>query len=66
MFFDDGNILSSSALMFPALQYMVENGPIYGYHMNLSKSVYLIGVCNSYEDAISRKNELTEKFGFKS
>jgi hypothetical protein len=43
---------------------MVENGPIYGYHMNLSKSVYLIGVCNSYEDAIARKNELTEKFGF--
>jgi len=32
--------------------------------MSLSKSVYLIGVCNSYEDAISRKNELTEKFGF--
>ena len=63
-FVDDGNILSSPALMFPALQYMVENGPIYGYHMNLSKSVYLIGVCNSYEDAISRKNELTEKFGF--
>ena len=63
-FVDDGNILSSPTLMLPALEYMVENGPIYGYHMNLSKSVYLVGVRKSYEEAISRKNELTEKFGF--
>ena len=63
-FVDDGNILSSPALMWPAFGYMIENGPIYGYHMNLSKSVYLIGVRNSYEEAISTKIELTEKFGF--
>lgn len=37
-FVDDGNILSSPALMWPALGYMIENGPIYCYHMNLSKS----------------------------
>jgi len=63
-FVDDGNILSSPALMWPALGYMIDNGPIYGYHMNLSKSVYLIGVRNSYEEAISTKIELTEKLGF--
>ena len=33
--------------------------------MNLSKSVYLIGRCTSYDEAISRKTHLVDEFGFR-
>ena len=64
-FVDDGNIFSSPVLMRTALKYIVDCGPTFGYHMNLSKSVYLIGRCTSYDEAISRKTHLVDEFGFR-
>jgi hypothetical protein len=63
-FVDDGNILSSPELMLPALRYISLNGPKFGYHMNLDKSVYLIGVCPSLGDALNRRQSLITEFGF--
>ena len=57
-FVDDGNIFSPFEIMLDILGYMRSEGPKFGYHMNLAKCVYLLGRCDSFETAMSKKRHL--------
>ena len=61
-FVDDGNICADFETMILAIEYILEHGPKYGYHMSLSKGSYLLGKCGDVNLAVERKNVLIEKF----
>ncbi len=61
-YIDDGNICAPHDVMIRALNYVVEEGPKYGYELNLRKGSYLVGQCRSNSIATHRKNYLVSHF----
>jgi len=57
-FADDGNIVAPASKMACIINLLTSCGPSVGYSMNKSKGTYLIGKCQSYDEAISKKNFL--------
>ena len=58
-FVDDGNVFCPFDTMHHAIEHMIMQGKSYGYHMNMQKSVYLMGRCGSFQLAQDRKSQLT-------
>jgi hypothetical protein len=44
-FIDDGNMAGKHDDLRNALRYILDVGPQFGYHLNLSKGAYLMGKC---------------------
>lgn len=59
-FADDGNFCASFDIMVQVVKYLLEHGPTYGYILHLSKGTYMLGRCNSFAVAETRRHELTE------
>ena len=62
-FFDDGNMGGDFENICHALRYIREEGPKYGYILQLNKGAYLMGQCGSYHTALERKEHLVKTFG---
>ena len=62
-FVDDSNFHCSPASMLDILNHIRSEGPKYGYHLNSSKGVYLIGKCSSIKEAHERFDSIV-KLGF--
>jgi len=57
-FIDDKNIQARFEDMLPAIDYILAEGPRYGYHLKKNKGAYLLGRCGSFEVARARKEHL--------
>lgn len=57
---DDGNTIAPFNKMVEVLRIVKEEGPKVGYYIKLSKGSYLLGRCNTNDEAIKRKNTLVE------
>jgi hypothetical protein len=56
-FIDDGNVTGDFDGMVKAIEFIKQEGPKYGYTLNLNKGTYLLGRCGS-DTALARKNTL--------
>jgi hypothetical protein len=65
-FIDDGNIITDTATMIRALDYLETEGPKYGFIFKRNKGTYLLGKCYSAEEAETKKSMLHESFGIAS
>ena len=63
-FADDGQYRSKWEDSLKTLDYILLEGPKYGYILNWSKSSYLLGRTEDYELAMSRKQILVDEYGF--
>jgi hypothetical protein len=63
MYVDDKNFHAEHEAMKDVLHHLIHEGPKVGYHLNRNKSVYLLGRCQSNEEAQMRKQQLIEEFG---
>ncbi len=61
-FVDDGNLCGDFEDMLDVIDYIIQVGPTYGYHMSKVKGSYLLGKCENRELAVERKALLVEKF----
>ena len=57
-FADDGNTAAPFEKMLEVIQHVKEDGPKIGYHVKFSKGTYLLGKCNTREEAELRKEQL--------
>ena len=60
-FIDDKIIQAPFDNMLVAIDYILAEGPRYGYHLKKSKGAYLLGRCGSFELAQSRKQHLISR-----
>jgi hypothetical protein len=58
-FIDDGNVTGDFDGMVKAIEFIKQEGPKYGYILNLNKGTYLLGRCGS-DTAVARKRVLME------
>ena len=49
-FVDDGTLVGDPAVLTRAIDYLIQQGPKYGFHLNLEKCSYLIGRTSSTVD----------------
>jgi hypothetical protein len=56
-FIDDGNVTGPFDVMVKAVEFIIREGPKYGYHLKMDKGTYLLGRCD-HETAIKRKTIL--------
>ena len=61
-YIDDGNICAPHDVMIQALEYIIAEGPSYGYHLNLNKGSYLLGRCHYQRIALLRMQDLMNRF----
>ena len=59
-FVDDSNFSAPHQIMLRTIQGIKEDGPKYGYHLNPDKGTYLLGRCETAEDARQRKATLVK------
>ena len=55
---DDGNTVAPFNKMIEVIRIVKEEGPKVGYFIKFSKGTYLLGKCDTHEEAIIRKNTL--------
>ena len=55
-FVDDGNLVADHASMLLKVKYVLQEGPKVGYHLQTKKGALLLGLCDSYDEALGRKN----------
>ena len=63
MYVDDKNFHAEHDAMKDVLTHLIHEGPKVGYFLNRRKSVYLLGRCQSNQEAQRRKENLMEEFG---
>jgi len=63
-FIDDGNIAAKYPVMKQILDIIVTQGPDYGFKLKINKGTYMIGRCATTEEALQRKQELINRYGF--
>ena len=63
MYVDDKNFHAEHDAMKDVLTHLINEGPKVGYFLNRRKSVYLLGRCQSNQEAQRRKQSLIEGFG---
>ena len=63
-FVDDGNISADFDSMVRGIDYMIAEGPKYGYFLKRNKGCYMLGRCGDTQEAIRRKQFLIERYGF--
>jgi hypothetical protein len=51
-----GNLVASHKCMLEVIQFIKIHGPIYGFPINFNKGAYLIGKCDSLQEAEARKS----------
>jgi hypothetical protein len=59
-FFDDINIVASTANCLAAISYAKKHGPDFGLYPQPHKFSVLLGVCGSFEEAVARKKSYQE------
>eukprot|EP01032_Pedospumella_encystans_P021705 gene21705-24612_t len=59
-FVDDGNIVATYAATLRVFQILKDRGPEFGYHIKWTAAKYLMGKCDTREEANRRKEELIE------
>ena len=59
-YIDDKNIQADFEAMVAAIHFIREEGPKYGYHLNMKKGRYLLGRTGSYEVSLHRKKTLVD------
>jgi hypothetical protein len=64
-FVDDGNILADFDQLVECIQFILDEGSSFGYHLNKLKGSYLIGKCGSLQLAQQRRQVLVN-MGFDS
>jgi hypothetical protein len=57
---DDSNFCATHHAMLRTIASLKQRGPKYGYYLNPDNGVYLIGKCDSNEEALERKMNLIE------
>ena len=57
-FVDDGNIAGNFETNLKVIGHLLEHGPKYGYYISKLKGSYLLGKCESCEEAARRKQKL--------
>ena len=57
---DDGNIIAPFDKMLEVIRIVKEEGPKVGYYIKFSKGSYLLGKCDTDDEAIWRKNILVD------
>jgi len=60
-FADDGNTAATFEKMLEVIQVVKTEGPKVGYHIKFSKGTYLLGKCDTREEAESRKRQLIQQ-----
>jgi hypothetical protein len=61
-YIDDGNIHASHEVMQTIINVLRDHGPEYGYNINFKKGGYLVGKCNSLEEAEKRRATLNRLY----
>lgn len=59
-YIDDGTILAPRSVMLEIIKTIRDEGPYYGYHINLKKGAYLIGKCATGAEALAARTEVCE------
>lgn len=59
-FVDDIVSISKFAELIKQLQFITEEGPKYGYNLNLKKCKFMLGLCENNEEAFQQKQQLME------
>ena len=62
-FVDDGNLCAPYELMILLLNYIKDEGPRYGYNINLNKGSYLLGKCCNIDETNEKLLYLTTNLG---
>ena len=57
-FADDGNICGPFHKIIEAIQFILREGPLVGFYLNLRKGTYMLGRCGSVEEARQRRHQL--------
>jgi hypothetical protein len=65
-YIDDGNICAPHDSMVLALDYLTKEGPKYGFNIKPNKGSYLMGKCQSNEEAERRRELLMSRFHLKA
>ena len=66
-FVDDGNIAAPHDVMLKIMDFILHEGPKYGYNVKRSKGAYLLGKCATPEEAHDRCLNLRERgFGMRT
>ena len=61
MFFcDDGNLMAPFPNMIACMEYLIEEGPKYGYIMHMNEGACLLSKCGSMSLALLRKQEVLD------
>jgi hypothetical protein len=63
-FFDDGNMVTTFDKMLEVLKILIDQGPKCGYKIHFDKGDFLLGVTDSFELALERRQKLID-LGFK-
>ena len=63
-FFDDGNMVTTFDKMLEVLKILIDQGPKCGYKIHFDKGDFLLGVTDSFELALERRQQLID-LGFK-
>ena len=64
-YIDDGNIVGERKILIEAIKFIKSEGMKIGFELNDCKGAYLMGVCNSYEEANNSLSEIKEQTGIK-
>ena len=60
-FVDDGNISAPHPVLLKIIDFFLEEGPKYGYHISKKKGAFLLGKCASTREAELQRQDLREK-----
>lgn len=61
---DDGNLCGPHDVLITAIKFLQQNGPTrFGYRIKPTKGAYLIGKCETIDEALIRFNRLTSAMG---
>ena len=59
---DDVNIAAPFQVMCESIQYILDLGPQYGYNLSRTKGSYMLGKCDSSEEAYRRKQHIVSTY----
>jgi hypothetical protein len=57
---DDGTIGGTFESLYAGLEYLLREGPAYGYRLKKSKGTFLLGKCDNNDDAEEQKQRLVD------
>ena len=60
-FVDDGNISAPHPVLLKIIDFFLEEGSKYGYHISKKKGAFLLGKCASTREAELQRQDLREK-----